>query len=534
MDCTSPCLLVKYPSLYRFSLSLLCVWASLCALLGAEQGLYESPDAELVLTELDRFVAELHQAHGLEMAPLCSDSVFVRRVYLDLTGSLPKVEETRRFLKSEHADKRSRLIDQLLASENRSLYQSLRWGDLLRIKSEFPVNLWPNAVQAYSQWLLDAQRQNMPYDTFARTMLTANGSNFRNPPVNFYRAVPSKDANGIAGTVAQIFMGVRLSSWPDADRLAMESFFEDVAFKPTAEWKEEIVYRDPSVYAAAELVLPNGESVHLAAGVDKRLPFVQWLLGPENPWFAKAAVNREWAWLMGRGIVHEPDNMGPHNPPVDAQLLDYLADELVRSGYDLRHVQRLILNSRTYQQSFQPRTGDYEKAERYFACYMVRRLDAEVLADALCILTNTTEEYMSMVPEPYTHIPADQRTIALADGSIGSPFLELFGRPGRDTGLFTERDNSPTKKQCLHLMNSTHVQKKLDRAWRAKAIFKGKPENQRQQLKQLYLTFLSRYPSENELQIAIDYATRPNANRDQAGQDIVWSLLNSKEFLYNH
>ncbi|MGB0259218.1 MAG: DUF1553 domain-containing protein, partial [Coraliomargarita sp.] len=506
------------------------------ALLGAmpDRTLYESSELKLPATQLDELVAKAHAEYGLQMAPLCSDSVFVRRVYLDLTGTLPSASESRAFLQSTDHDKRAKLIDRLLTSENRALYQSLRWGDLLRIKSEFPVNLWPNAVQAYSQWVLEAQRSNMPYDAFARAMLTGSGSNFRNPPVNFYRAVQSKDASGIAAAVGQVFLCTQLREWPEQARARMESFFEDVAYKPTAEWKEEIVYRDPSVYAAADLTLPDGARVQVPAGGDKRLPFVDWLLDQENPWFAKAAVNREWAWLMGRGIVHEPDRMGPENPPVNAELLDYLAEELVRSGYDLRHVQRLILNSRTYQQSFIPLAGDPELAERYFACYRMRRMDAEVLADTLCILTGTKEEYMSMVPEPYTHIPSDQRTIALADGSIGSPFLELFGRPGRDTGLFGERDNEPSKKQCLHLMNSTHVQKKLDRALRVKSLFKGERKKQAQQLRNLYMTLLSRDPTEHEIVTAIAYANREGSQREQAGQDVLWALINSKEFLYNH
>lgn len=407
---------------------------------------------------IDEHIAAVHRAAGVSMAPLCSDSVFVRRVYVDLSGSLPKPKAALDFIVDPNPGKRGRLIDDLLRSEQATIYQTLRW-DVLRLKSEFPVNLWPNAVQAYSQWILEAQRSNMPYDQFARELLTRSGSNFRVPQVNFYRAVQSKDAAGIAETVGRVFMGTRIKAWPDSERLVMESFFADVAYKPTSEWKEEIVYQNPGVYQAVDLRLPNGAQVHIAAGQDKRVVFADWLVAKDNPWFARAAVNREWAWLFGRGLTAEPDDMGPHNPALSESLLNALSHELVRSGYDLQSIRRLILNSRTYQQSFQPSAGPVEAAEALFACYPVRRLDAEVLADALCLLTGTKEHYMSMVPEPFTHIPAGQRTIALADGSIGSSFLELFGRPARDTGLFSERDNEPTKKQCLHLLNSTHIQK---------------------------------------------------------------------------
>lgn len=187
-------------------------------------------------TEIDRLVSESLKAYKLELAPLCNDSVFIRRVYLDLTGSLPPPKSVVAFLRSEEPAKRADLIDRLMDSEDYALYQSLRWGDALRIKSEFPINLWPNAVQAYSQWVLDAVRDNMPYDTFARALLTSSGSNFRVPPVNFYRAVQNTDANSLASAVALTFMGTRLEKWQEADRMKMEAFFDDVAFKPADDW----------------------------------------------------------------------------------------------------------------------------------------------------------------------------------------------------------------------------------------------------------------------------------------------------------
>lgn len=483
---------------------------------------------------IDQYIAEVHTSRGLQFAPECADGVFLRRIYLDLTGTLPLPHESMDFIKDRRVDKRRVWIDKLLADETTALYQSLRWGDLLRLKSEFPVNLWPNAVQAYGDWILQAQRNHLPYDEFARELLLSSGSNFRVPQVNFYRAVSSKDAAGIAGAVGQIFMGTRLQAWPEAERRCVEAFFVDVAYKPTAEWKEEIVYRNPAAYGSCRLTLPDGDQVEIAAGADKRVAFVDWLLAPQNPWFARAAVNREWAWLFGRGLVHEPDDLRPDNPALSDDLLDYLARELVDSGYDLRHVRRLILNSRTYQQSFIPAVGPVETAETLFACYPLQRMDAEVLADALCLLTGSRETYMSRVPEPFTHIPADQRSIALTDGSISSSFLELFGRPSRDTGLFTERDNEPTEKQCLHLLNSTHIQKKLSASMRVKNLLKGSESQQRKQLRWAYMTLYSRWPTENELELLIGYAEKQELSRVAAGQDIFWTLLNSKEFLYNH
>lgn len=532
---------MKYPNLKQFLLPVLALCSiGVLSLVTAPQlqgreliKLYELahvPES----TQLDQHVEAVLRQQGLSLAPLCKDGVYIRRVYLSLTGTLPLPKVAMDFIKSKDPNKRDKLVGTLLQSENYALYQSLRWGDSLRIKSEFPINLWPNAVQAYSQWVLDALRENMPYDQFARALLTASGSNFRNPPVNFYRAVQGKDAESLAGAVALTFMGTRLEKWPPVERLALESFFEDVAFKPTSEWKEEIVHRDPSVYAAAELTLPDGQAVQVPAGADKRMAFTNWLITPDNDWFVKAAVNRQWAWLMGRGIIDEPDDIRADNPPVNPELLDYLCAVFVQSGYDLRALQRTIINSRTYQQSFIPQSGEQSVAEKYFACYPLRRMDAEVLADALCEFTKTTESYMSMVPEPFTHIPASQRSIALSDGTIASSFLELFGRPGRDTGLFAERENDATKKQCLHLLNSSHILGKISKSGRPRNFFKGKPEEVVKRVRWTYLTLYSRFPTEQELKIIQKYVKSTAESREKGGEDFIWALINSKEFLYNH
>ena len=494
---------------------------------------FERNDKWVSANPVDECVRAGLRKQGIEPARLCSDGVFLRRVYLDVIGTLPEPAEVRGFLQDRAADKRAALIETLLAREEFADYWAMKWCDLLRVKAEFPINLWPNAVQAYHRWIRDSIAKNMPYDQFARELLTSSGSNFRVPPVNFYRAIQGREPSAIAGAVALTFMGARLEAWPEDRRLGMEAFFARVAYKKTAEWKEEIVYPDPAPADPVETVFPDGTRVRIAPGADPRRVFADWLITPDNPWFARNIVNRVWAWLLGRGIIHEPDDIRPDNPAVYPELLAYLEQELVAADYDLRRIYRLILNSRTYQQSSIPRS-DHPEVEARFACYPVRRLDAEVLIDALCWICGPGESYSSAIPEPFTFIPEQQRTIALADGSITSQFLELFGRPARDTGLMSERDNRPTDAQRLHLLNSSHIQRKIENGARLRGLIQASRRNRRGLIRSLYLNILSRHPTPAELAAALEYFKTSGVNQRQAAGDVAWALINTKEFLYRH
>ncbi len=486
------------------------------------------------VTALDRLVGYKLRAKRIRPARPCSDEVFLRRVFLDMTGTLPTYQEAETFLKDKRPGKRAALIERLFEREEFADYWSLKWCDLLRVKAEFPINLWPNAVQAYQRWIRDCIRDNTPYDEFARALLTSTGSNFRVPPVNFYRAIQGQEPSTIAAAVALTFMGARVEKWPAARRAELEAFFSRVAFKKTAEWKEEIVYLDPATTTAPlDCVFIDGSRTTVQPGEDPRLAFADWLIQPRNRWFGRNIVNRMWSWFMGRGIIHEPDDLGPGNTPANPKLLAYLEKELVKADYDLRHVYRLILNSATYQQSSIPRS-QHPDTEALFAVYPVRRLDAEVLIDALCFLFGGGEGYSSQIPEPFTFIPDRQRTIALADGSITSQFLEMFGRPSRDTGLESERSNKPTDAQRLHLLNSTHVQSKIERSQRLSKLMRLAKGKRPVLIRTLYLSVLSRYPSARELRVAEKYLGAPGMNQRQGVCDLAWALVNTKEFLYRH
>jgi hypothetical protein len=503
---------------------------------GAEPSIlrpFETNGKVVSTNRIDGLVLPTLKERGIRPAHPCSDEVFVRRAYMDVIGTLPKPTEVLKFLQDRSPDKRAALIDALLVREEFADYWALKWCDLLRVKAEFPINLWPNAVQAYHRWIRDAIRENQPYDQFARALLTSSGSNFRVPPVNFYRAIQGQEPTAIADAVALTFMGTRAQSWPETRRSNMAVFFSRVAYKKTAEWKEEIVCLDPASTDRLEAVLPDGTSVRIQPGEDPREVFADWLIAPDNRWFARSIVNRVWAWLFGRGIIHEPDDIRPDNPPVHPELLAYLEKELVKADFDLRRIYRLILNSRTYQQSSIPRSN-HPDAEALFAFYPVRRLDAEVLIDALCWIAGAGESYSSAIPEPFTFIPANQRSIALADGSITSPFLEMFGRPARDTGLESERNNQPTDAQRLHLLNSTHIQRKIERSWRMRRWINAAKGNRARLIHSIYLNVLSRHPTPDELAVAQEYFQTRGLKLNQAANDLTWALINTKEFLYRH
>jgi len=483
--------------------------------------------------KIDSFVAQVLNKYNISPANLCSDEVFIRRVYLDVIGTLPETQEVVSFLKDINPNKRALMIDRLLERDEFADYWALKWCDLLRVKAEFPINLWPNAVQAYHHWIRTSIQNNMPYDKFVYELLTSSGSNFRVPQVNLYRAIQGKQPSGIANAVALNFMGVRLEKWPEEKQKNIETFFSRISYKCTAEWKEEIVFLNPAETEPLKAVLPNGSQIEIPITKDPREIFAKWLISADNPYFAKNIVNRVWYWLMGRGIIHEPDDIRPDNPAANPQLLVYLEKELIQSKYNLKQIYRLILNSRTYQQSSIPQS-DNPKAEQLFAYYPVRRLDAEVLSDAICKITGTMEKYSSPIPEPFTFIPEDSPSIDLADGSTTSQFLEMFGRPARDSGLESERINQISDSQSLHLLNSSHIQKKIENGPTLNNLKRNYRNNGEQLIRTLYLHILSRYPTQAESETIAKYFQTEGIDKREAVNDLIWAMINSKEFLYRH
>ena len=347
----------------------------------------------------------------------------------------------------------------------------------------------------------------------------------------------------------------------------MTAFFTQVGYKPTSEWKEEIIFWDPlnstavpgctspgiddvakSVTVTNQIpqalekplsengplaaAFPDGTKITIPPNRDPREVFAEWLIRPENPWFTKAIVNRTWAWAMGHGIINEPDDIRDDNPPSNLELLAYLEKEFVASGYDLKHLKRLIFTSTTYQFSSIAKS-DKPEAAANFASYQLRRVEAEVLIDAINEITGTSDLYTSAVPEPFTYIPNDMSAVALADGSVTSSFLQLFGRSARATGMETERVNELASSQWLHMLNSATLQNKLQSGPELSAIVSsgGKPN---EIAEKLYLTILSRFPTEADVQAAEEHAKTGVAKGRDLWIDLAWALINSPEFLLRH
>jgi len=475
----------------------------------------------------------------------CSDEVFLRRTYLVLTGRLPKAAKAEQFLLANQSDKRALLIDSLLDSEEYVRYMVMRWGDILRIKSEFPSNLWPNGVQAYNRWVYEQINTNVPYTEFVRRLLLSTGSNFRSPAVNFYRAFLKKTPENSYQNINVLFLGNRNCTDEGA------ACFEQLKYKSTKEWKEEIIYIDSEYKARKRAVkLADNTLLPLKEGEDWRKGYVDWLTHPSNQRFAEVMVNRLWFWVVGKGIVNEPDDWGPHNPPSDKALLDKLTRQFIASGYDTKALLKLILNSEQYQaggtivKQQMPAGGTFDGHRVAVAggtsqqmpaevAFVAQRLPAEVLVDALADVTGISDEYRSRVPEPFTYYPVGTRSVDLGDATVSSSALELFGRVSRDVSLESQRNSTLTARQLLYLMNARELEERIRKSPVLNELIK-QHQNIPALCRAITLMTLSRFPTKQELEIYREYAKTNKLSLRNLATDIVWTQINSIEFLYNH
>ena len=501
-----------------------------------------------ITDRMDRIRENCRGRHEVQEIPLASDSVFLRRAYLTAVGRIPTLAETRNFLKDRSEDKRSRLIDHLLASGDHADLIAMRFADLLRIKSEFPVNLWPNAVQAFHEKLRTDILNNRPYSEMAYEMLTASGSNFRVPYANFFRGSGDRSPAGLAKITALTFMGLRVEKLPEDKRKAFEAFFSRIRFKSTSEWKEELVFTDPEK-AKLKAWLPGcGYFTISAPDEEPCLVLAQALVSDDNPYFARAMVNRAWSWFFGKGLIDPADDITPERGlwkrftagiglgsiPANEELLELLTEEFRRSKYDLRHLFRLIMNSQAFQAVSITLEAGTDITEKYFLTYPVRRLEAEILSDSLGVLTGNFGRYTSVIPEPFTFLPPGTKAVQISDGSISSAMLDLFGRPSRDSGKISERNNRITGAQRLYLLNSSIVYRQISNlGWQIGRRCKW--QLQRRGIDEIYLRILSRYPTPEEKKKVMDYQRAlPKKMGSRVWPDLCWVLVNSKEFLYCH
>ncbi len=498
-----------------------------------------------MLLEKFRIRKELPEIAG------ASDAVFVRRAYLAAVGRIPTYHETRSFLAENDPAKRARLIDRLLASPEHADLIAMRFADMLRIKSEFPVNLWPNAVQAFHRKIRSDILSNQPYSEMAYEMLTASGSNFRIPYANFFRTSGDRSPAGLARITALTFMGLRVEKLPEKKQKAFESFFSRIRYKKSSEWKEEFVFTDPEK-VTVEAWLPGCGSFTIhAPEEDPRTVLAKALVSKENPYFARAFVNRVWSWFFGKGLIDPADDIFPERSFMDRllaglgsdadagrevhpELLKLLTEEFIRSNYDMRHLFRLIMNCRSFHASSIVPQEKRALAEKYFLSYPVRRIEAEILIDSLAVLTGRHEKYSSVIPEPFTFLPRGTHALQIADGSISSSTLDLFGRPSRDSGKISERNNHITAGQRLYLLNSNALYGQLSNlGWQTARGCRW--DIYRRGIPYLYLRILSRNPTPLERKWIDDYIKKlPKKRKSHIWPDLVWTLVNSKEFLYYH
>jgi hypothetical protein len=505
-------------------------------------------------TVVDQHTARKWRELGIAPSELCSDEQFIRRVTIDLTGTLPDAAAVTAFAVDADPQKRDKLIDRLLETPEYAYFFANKWADVLRVKRR---NLPSRAAGtfAFHGWIREAVAADRPYDVFARDIVTATGDELRSPPTFWFREVTTPES--FVDDVSQVFLGQRLAcanchhhpyeKWTQDDYWGLAAFYGRVGRKNVAvpgqpnqgnQGGRQVIFTKAAggvtnkrTGRAADMRPLEGDSVQVGPDEDPRQKFADWMTSPKNPFFARAVANRYWAHFFGRGIVDPLDDMRVTNPPSNPELLDTLTKNLTDNNFSLKALIRTICRSRTYQLSSTPTEFNAED-KHSFARYYPRRLQAEVLFDAVGKLTNS--------PSAFPGLPADRfapsRAIMLPDESFASYFLDVSGRPQRISACECERVNEASLAMSLHLLNSNDVQDRIARAGgRADALARD-PRPDAEKVEELFLLALARRPSADQLQTAVDHITRAGttpAAKKQAYENVIWALLNTKGFLFN-
>ncbi|MEO1995568.1 MAG: DUF1549 and DUF1553 domain-containing protein [Planctomycetaceae bacterium] len=472
----------------------------------------------------------------IQPSSLTDDSAFMRRVFLDTIGTLPTVDEARAFLDDAHPRKRQALIDHLLERDEYADYWAMRWSDILRVDKE---RVTPQGAVAMTRWLRRQFHDNVPYDQFVTAVVTARGNTLSEGPVGFFQIHDKPEM--VSRSISQLFLGVRIEcaqchhhpfeKWSQTDYFALAGMFTGVGRKAGPRGGQKIFStngadlkhpRSGQPVAAAGL---GATPIAFADGADRRHVLAEWMTDRENPFLARMIVNRLWAHYFGRGLVEPIDDMRATNPATNAALLDALAEHLLEQEYDLQALTRTLLNSRLYQLSHVPNATNRLDGQNHSRAAW-KALPAEVLLDAFCQATE--------VPEQFNGWPLGYRAIQIWDNRMPSYFFRVFGRPQRVSVCECERGNEPSIAQALHLMNSPESVRKIrHRDGRAARLAKsGKSDDQ--VIEELYLATLSRRPSSAERALMRQAFAESAGDRRAATEDILWTLLNCRAFVYNH
>jgi hypothetical protein len=510
-----------------------------------------------VNNRIDELVWAKLEKMGIVPSELADDATFLRRLFIDTIGTLPKPDEVRAFLSAPLApsagrgaggegsadlEKRRRAIDAALAREEYADYWALKWADILLVDRN---KLGERGAYEFHRWLREQFVRNRPYDEWVRELVTATGDSAKNGPANFYRAVRTSEE--VTKSVTQAFLGVRLEcaqchhhpfdKWTQSDFYGLAGFFNGLERKTAG------VRRDPAgqEFIISELVFHAGmretripyfntlvatrvldgtTSATIDRG-DPRSALADWMTDPKNPWFARLIANRLWKHFLGRGLVEPEDDLRSTSPATNEPLLNFLAEAVIANRYDLKAVMRLILNSRVYQLSSVPNETNRDDTQN-FSHYFVKRLPAEVLLDAISDVTGS--------PEQFPGKPPGTRAIALWDNRLPSYFLEIFGRPERNSPCECGRSSEPTMAQALHLMNAPEVTEKITSpGGRINRLIEGQATDY-VIVEELCLAALGRLPTEKEAKVAQEFFAK--GSRQQAAEDFLWTLLNSYDFVF--
>lgn len=495
---------------------------------------------------------------GLPPSGECDDATFLRRATLDITGRLPTLEQTQVFLSDKQPDKRTRIIDNLLDSPGYADLFAAKWAGILRNKAGGNLEQVARETFGFHAWIRSSISANKPFNQFVTELITARGKPGTNPAVSWYRAV--KDPKDQMSDIAQVFLGVRIQcaqchhhpyeKWSQDDFYGFQAFFNTIGRKEVYKLPEDdIVYhkrivavaKNPNTDRELKPTPLDGTALEIPAQRDPRIDLANWIASPKNPFFAKMLVNRYWKHFFGRGLVEPEDDIRVTNPATHPALLNELADSFVKSNYDLKQICRTICNSRTYQLSSFPNEHNKDDEQNY-ARYYPRRLSAEVMLDAMNDAAGAKNNF--------NHQPVGVRAVSLPDDSanLESFFLRVFGRPQMDTACECERTANADLAQSLHLINSYAMQKLLSAPnGRASQLARDKTKDDQTHINELYLHAISRLPTQNELDTALKHLEKKRkqsaadpkklstgqAEKD-AYEDIIWVMLNTKEFLFNH
>lgn len=483
---------------------------------------------------IDKLTWDKLQSLGIPPSAPCDDATFLRRASLDVTGTLPTVERVRSFLSDTSPDKRQRLIDELLDSDDYADFWTMKWLDILRADQ---LTISPQGAVAMQRWLRRCFAENRPYDQWAAQLLTVQGNTSAEGPGSFYKILNKPDE--AARSVSQLLLGVRIECaqchhhpserWTQDDYVALAGFFTGLSLKTLPNGEQALIsiggkdLPHPRTGEPVAARVLGGATADFSGVDDRRQVLARWLTDPQNPFFAKAIANRMWAHYFGRGLIEPLDDIRETNPPTNPQLMAALAEHMRQLNYDLKAFTKTILSSHLYQTSSQALETNADDQQN-FSHYYQRPLAAEVLLDAI--------SQSAGVPEQFNGWPVGYRAIQIWDNHMPSYFFRIFGRPVRATVCECERSDEPSIAQALHLLNSPELHEKIaHRHGRARQLANS-TLSPTEVIDELYLSTLSRFPDDAQRELMLSAFTE--LDRRQAIEDVLWTLMNSKAFLFNH